>query len=238
MPHLNQNSRKIPGLFRGLPQRFALGAAVLLATFALSVSNPAEAQIRDGSMRFTLDTDVFTIGGVSIEPDGGNSSDSMVVGFGPNLLGNSRTNFDMPTTGLGFGYALSPQFLLGLRTGLGFDVVDGEGNNDKVRYFGISLAPGITWLPVGDRNKLFVALSPVFQANKAKNENSRSRAILGGFSAGVGGLLFMSNSVSVDAGFFFEGRFGGLKQNNLGLQGEGSLQDLRGVLRLGLSLWR
>jgi hypothetical protein len=216
----------------------ALGAAVLLAAFALSVSTPAQAQIRDGSMRFSLDTDVFTIGGVSVEPDGGNSVDTTVVGFGPNLLGNTRAYFDMPSTGIGFGYALSSQFLLGLRTGLGFDVVDGEGNNDKVRHFGISLAPGLSWLPVGDKNKLFVALSPVFQANKAKNDNARSRAILGGFSAGVGGILFMANAVSVDLGFFFEGRFGGIKSNTLGVQGEGSVQDLRGVLRLGLSLWR
>jgi hypothetical protein len=57
----------------------------------------------------------------------------------------------------------------------------------------------------------------------------------GGFSAGIGTLIFPSSRFSVDLGFFFEGRFGGREFEPD--QPDQDLRDLRGLVRLGFSLW-
>jgi hypothetical protein len=209
--------------------------AALAFALCLAVSPRAEAQLQQGALRFSLDTDFFTAGGVRFERDGADS-DVTVFGFGPNHLGNTApTGYPMALTGLGFGYALRSQWVLGLRTGLAFDVYDGEGASDKTRVLGLSLMPGVTWLPIGRDVKLFVNGSPILQVNRQKQGDASERLLLGGFSFGVGALIFPVSAFSFDAGFHFEGRFGNDEDDNDNRQ---HIRDLRGVIRLGVSLWR
>jgi hypothetical protein len=208
--------------------------AALAFALCLSVSPRAEAQLQQGALRFSLDTDFFTAGGVRFERGGANN-DVTVFGFGPNHLGTNGFGYPMALTGLGLGYALRSKWVLGVRTGLGFDVYDGEGGSDKQRVLGLSLMPGVTWVPIGRDVKLFVNGSPIFQVNRRKQGDASERLLLGGFSFGIGALIFPVSAFSFDAGFHFEGRFGNDEDDN---DERLHIRDLRGVIRLGVSLWR
>lgn len=195
----------------------------------------AEAQLGRGTMRFSLDGDMLSVGGVKRDPDGpGFSSKATVVSFGPNQLGNVRAGSALPTPiALGFGYVLQPEFILGVRAALGYDVVMPDGAQFNTRYLGLALQPGFTWVPLGNKTKLALSGAPIFQIQRAKTDNSpKDRILLGGFSLGVGALIFVRNDLSADIGFHFEGRFG--NDNNPDVH----IRDLRGVIRLGVSFWR
>lgn len=212
----------------------------LVITIASFVASHAEAQLARGVLRLSLDTDVLSVASVETDPDGpGGEEETTVFGIGPNQLGGSIVV--IPATPLGFGiaYTMTHKIMIGLRTGLGFDVIDVDGTDDKRKVVALSLMPGLTFVPIGQRAKLFITLSPLFQVDRIKQGGDfKQRALFGGFSAGLGTLIFPTGSVSADIGFFFEGRFGGLKNENGANESEEDVRDLRGVVRFGLSLWR
>lgn len=140
----------------------------------------------------------------------------------------------LPTPlGLGLTWVLSPKLVLGARLGFGLDILEDEGS-DATRLLGVSLMPRLTFVPVGESAKLFVSASPLFQLSRLKGGDAKERTLLGGFGVGIGTLIFVSSSLSVDLGFHFEGRFGNY-ENHVGYDAE--VRDLRGIVRLGLSLW-
>jgi hypothetical protein len=209
-----------------------LWSALLMAT------SGARAQLDRGDVRLSLDTDLFSVAGVKVDPDGDNNTDRHIVfGIGPNQMGGSRVTPPTPATplGLGIGYTISRKLVLGVRTGLGVDIDDPDGGH-KAKYLAFSLMPGLTWVPIGRQAKLFISVAGIFQANREKRDDTKQRALLGGFSTGIGTLIFPANRFSVDLGFFFEARFGGYKQKNPDGP-DADLQDLRGLIRLGFSFW-
>lgn len=194
------------------------------------VAAPAQAQLSRGNLRLSIDADMFSVAGVHFD----GQSHRTVVGLGPNELGGGRI-YSAPTpVGLGVGYVLQPKLILGLRFGLGYDVVAPSGAANNTRILGLSLMPGITFVPLGDRTKLFISAAPIFQVSRAKTLNERDRTMLGGFGLGVGTFIFVTNALSVDLGFNFEARFGGFEVNG---NNHRDISDLRGLLRLGVSLW-
>jgi hypothetical protein len=211
---------------------------LFLVAFACCIwAKPASAQLSRGQFRFSLDADVISIGHVTIDPDGGGPDDKQLIfGFGPNQLGASRATAAMSPLGLGFAWVLTPKILLGIRTGLGFDLLAPDGNGPNTKILAISLMPGIEFVPIGRRAKLFLAARPIFQVNREKTGDAASRWLQGGFSFGIGTYIFPTSSVSADLGFFFEGRFGNYKDEQDDVTAH--VADLRGVVRLGISLWR
>jgi hypothetical protein len=209
------------------------------ALFAFAWSLPAEAQLNRGDFRFSLDTDVISIAHVEIDPDGTpGEAEYMVYGIGPSQLGASQVTQPASPLGLNLGYVLHPKFVLNFRLGLGYDVVAPEGG-ENTRLLAVSLQPGLTIVPLGRKAKLFIALAPLFQVNRTKTDDDLSRWLMGGFSTGIGTLIFPTSACSADLGFFFEGRFGNEKQESGDVSNTTQhVADLRGVVRLGLSLWR
>jgi len=211
---------------------------LFLLVFACCIwTTPALAQLSRGAFRLSLDVDVLIVAHVSINPDGPRPSDDrLVFGLGPNQLGGSRRWAPTPPVGLGLHWVLTPKIMLGGRIGLGYDLIDGEGGAPNTRILSVVLMPSLEFVPIGHRAKLFIALRPLFQANRIKAGDFKDRWITGGFSVGIGTYIFPSPSVSADIGFFFEGRFGNQKINND--EPNAQVADLRGVIRFGLSLWR
>lgn len=210
---------------------------LLVALVAVVWCAPAHAQLRDGAFRLTLDTSIFSVAGIHAD----NRGDAMVFGVGPNQLGAERViDPGLSPLGLGLGWAVTHKIVLGLRTGLGYDIVKPDGDSDNVRVLVLSLMPGITFVPIGNHTKLFLNASPIFQVNRVAIDGGKERYLLGGFGLGIGALIFVGSSLSVDLGFHFEGRFGNLRVENR--DGEGDTTDhyriLQGVFRLGLSLWK
>jgi hypothetical protein len=210
---------------------------VLLALFGCLVSTSvAQAQLRRGDVRLSLDSDMISIAGVEVEVEGQDADSAMVFGIGPNQLGSSRTLIATSPLGLGIGYVISPKVVLGVRFGLGVDIIspDGAGENEKV--VAISLMPGLTLVPIGRSAKLFIALSPLLQVERIGDDDSHERLLRGGFSTGIGTLIGVGGSSTVDLGFFFEGRFGSFDFDDDDTDVD--VRDLRGVVRLGFSLWK
>jgi hypothetical protein len=209
---------------------FAAASAVLVGVLAA----PAEAQLSRGNLRLTIDADVLSVAGVEQDPEGPGESDTTVFGLGPNQHGGSEISGRPTPFGLGVGYVLQPKLILGLRFGLGLDVVSPDGSDNNTRKLGLSLMPNLTFVPVGKRAKLFLQAAPIFQVSRDKNDNAKERTILGGVGLGIGTFIFITNALSVDLGFHFEGRFGG-REDSAGRDTD--IKDLRGVVRLGVSLW-
>jgi hypothetical protein len=211
---------------------------LFLIAFACCIwAKPAAAQLARGQFRLSLDVDTISIAHVSLDPDGGGPTQKQLVfGIGPNQLGGSHATVVSSPVGLGFGWVLTPKILLGIRTGLGYDLLAPDGNAANTKILVVSLQPGIEFVPIGHQAKLFIAARPIFQANRTKVGDSKDRWLQGGFSLGIGTYIFPSPAVSVDLGFFFEGRFGNQKVD--GNDPNVHVADLRGVVRFGLSLWR
>ena len=214
-------------------RRSAIFALVITmcAGFGSLVATKAEAQLSRGNLRLSIDADMLSVAGVQV----GNGK-ATVVGFGPNQRGGSRV-YEGPTPlGLGVGYVLQPKLLLGVRVGLGYDVIALSGPATNTRLLGLSLMPELRFVPLGQRAKLFLAVAPIFQVGRSKQDGRPTdRTLLGGFGIGVGTFIFVTNALSVDLGLHFEGRFGGTKSEVD--RASTSVQDLRGLIRLGLSLW-
>jgi len=199
------------------------------AAFALLIARPAEAQLPRDAWRLSADVDVFSAAGVRVA---GNKQHSF--GFGPNELGPTRVSGGPTPFGLGVGYVIDPKFLIGVRVGLGYDVYTNDGPGPNTRVLGLSLMPELRFVPLGDKAKLYLAVAPIFQIERTRIDPNTNRNVLGGFGFGVGTFIFVTNSVSVDLGFHFEARFGNYKDDD---GDKHSLQDLRGVIRLGFSYW-
>lgn len=214
---------------------WALASFVLIGLFAW----PAAAEPSDGVVRFSIDADLLSMADVQHENAAGIEFEQTVYGIGPNQLGGSGVQPDtvIGTTPLGFGlgYGVSDRLLLGMRFGFGLDVRSPEGSAESLRVLTMSLMPGLTFVPLGDRAKMFLSASPIFQLDRNRIASDTRRTLLGGFSLGIGTLIFVVRSASIDLGFHFEGRFG----NYENLRGEETeLRDLRGVVRLGISIWK
>ena len=208
----------------------------VLLTGLLAV--PVEAQLNRGDFRFSIDVDMLSMAAIEDEPEIGAEQEYTVFGVGWNQVGGARETFSTPTPlGLGLGWVLNPKIVLGARLGLGLDVVDADGDDNSARILGISLMPGITFVPIGHKAKLFLQANPLFQVSRVKTDGAHDRYLLGGFGLGIGTLIFVSNDLSVDLGFHFEGRFGGREREVNGVDFENDVRDLRGVVRLGISLW-
>ena len=206
---------------------------------ALAWAGAAEAQVGRGALRLSLDADLLMVAGVEINPEGPTAAyDTTVISFGLGQEGGSHVPpgvAPMSQLGLGVAWGISRRLLLGVRTALGLDVIDPDGAPDNTRVLAFGLEPSLTFVPLGHRAKLFIALAPLFQANRVKAGDDRRRTLLGGFSTGIGALIFAGGSVSVDLGLFFEGRFGGGQVEG---PNDYHVRDLRGGLRFGVSLWR
>jgi hypothetical protein len=222
----------------GAPQEKKMGERVLLLTLFgwLATASLATAQIREGDVRLSLDSDMISIAGVEVE-DGspGGESEYMVFGIGPNQLGSSRLLIPTTPLGLGLGYVVSPKIVLGLRFGFGVDILSRDGADENEKVLALSLMPGLTFVPIGRSAKLFITLSPLFQVERVSDDDASDRLMRGGFSAGMGTLIGVGGSSTVDLGFFFEGRFGSYEPED---GAEIDVRDLRGVVRLGFSLWK
>jgi len=214
-------------------QRFALLAA--LAVLSAVAAAPAAAQLSRGNLRLSIDADMLSIAAVELDPEPGGEVDTTIFGIGPNQHGGSLLSGGPTPFGLGVGYVLGPKLVLGLRFGLGLDVVSPEGSENNTRRLGLALMPGLTFVPVGHRAKLFLSASPIFQVSRVKQDNAGSaRTLLGGVGLGIGTLIFITNALSVDLGFHFEGRFGNHEPR---VGPDTDVTDLRGLVRLGVSLW-
>jgi hypothetical protein len=206
-----------------------------------AVALPAEAQLSRGTLRISIDADMLSLAGIELDPEGpGGEYEGTVFGFGPNQHGGSRVSGGPTPFGLGFGWVLTQKIILGARLGLGLDVLSDDDNDDddNTRYVGLSIMPGITFVPVGHRAKLFLSASPIIQWSRTKTGSEKDRTLLGGFGLGIGVLIFTLNSLSVDLGFHFEGRFGNLDDDRGNDDFETHIRDLRGVVRLGISIWK
>lgn len=198
----------------------------------------AQAQIDRGTWRFTIDGDVLSVGGVELDGPGPGESSATIIGFGPNQLGNARASALPTPIGVGVAYALQPKLLLGVRTSLGYDVIAPDGADNNTRYLGLTLMPGVTFIPIGGRTKLALDAAPLIQVDREKTDNvPKRRTLLGGFSLGVGALIFIHQRLSADIGFRFEGRFGNRDNDNRD-DNDVHVRDLRGVIRVGASFWR
>ena len=210
--------------------------SLLVCTLLALAAAPAHAQLRQGSYRLWLDADIFSVGSVRQNPRGpAPPTTDTVVALGPNQLGNSRQVLAMPSLGVGFSWVLRPKWMLGLRTGFGYDSVAVDGGVDQ-KALAFSFMPDLRFVPFGDKAKVFFKFSPIAQFNQLKQGSTRRHIFMGCFSVGVGTFLFASASSSIDLGAYFEGRFGKLKP-----YGNGSyidVDDLRGVIRVAISLWR
>lgn len=196
---------------------------------------PVEAQLEPHAIRVSIDADVFSAGVVKQEPIGpATQTKTTVISIGPNQLGNSQAVIPTPSIGMGAAYVLKPMWMLGLRYGLGFDHVSLDGSPDA-KVFAISFMPELTFVPTGQTVKPFLRFSPIAQYNHSKQGGTKEHIFMGCFSAGLGAMWFSSKASSIDVGAYFEGRFGNLKQEPSG--DEVDVDDLRGVIRMGLSLW-
>jgi hypothetical protein len=200
------------------------------------VVNTGAAQVNQGGYRLWIDADLFSVGGVRMDPGGpAPISKTTVIGVGPNQVGNSRVYIPMTPLGVGFAYVVRPKWLLGARAGFGYDRVAPKGGDDT-HYVSFSLMPELTFVPVGRDAKLFVKFSPIMQYSLEKRAPVKNSIFMGCFSLGVGAFLFTSRTSSVDLGAYFEGRFGNLKREPGGQSID--VNDYRGLIRAGVSLWR
>lgn len=211
----------------------------LFPLVCLAASTPARAQLGRGDFRLSLDTDVLGVAHVSLDPDGaGGDAEYTVFSLGPNQLGGSHVTIPATPLGLGFGWVLSPKILFGVRLGLGFDVMSPDGG-ENTKVLALALMPGLTFVPIGRKAKLYIDARPLFQVNRIKADEYVERWMHGGFSTGIGALIFAASSVSADIGFHFEGRFGARHEERNDVEADGlRVRDFRGVIRFGLSLWR
>jgi hypothetical protein len=198
-----------------------------------SLASHAEAQLSEGDLRIWMDADVLAVGVVREKPEGGTRNNTTVVSVGPNQLGNSRVLLATPAVGVGVAYVLKPKWMLGARTGLGFDRVAFDHQADEKRV-AFSLMPELTFVPFGDDAKMFLKFSPIAQYNRIKRGSDKAHIFMGCFSVGGGMMWFRGRGTSIDLGAYFEGRFGTLKDPS---DAKTDVDDLRGLLRLSFSLW-
>ncbi|MFM2417895.1 MAG: hypothetical protein RL385_2618 [Pseudomonadota bacterium] len=210
-----------------------LTAATLACSFW---TRPASAQMARGAVRYALDVDVLSAGAVWAKPHGERDVTTRVVSVGPNQLGNSQVVLPNTPVGIAFDYVVRPKWLIGVRTALGYDHRSRDDSPNE-RALSLSFMPALSFVPRGGPIRPFVKFSPIAQYSQRKQGSAREHIFMGCFSIGGGAFLFSGPSISVDAGAYFEGRFGKLKVAD-GPGQNAEIDDLRGVVRVGLSLWK
>jgi hypothetical protein len=213
--------------------------SVVLSLASLMFASSGSAQLKPRTGRFSLDAELLSAGRVHIDPEGGGrETNTTVIGVGANQLGSSRAYLPSTPIGLGAGYVFDEKWILGLRLGFGYDWISPEeGPNERV--IAVSAVPKLTWVPSGDEEaKFFVDLGPLVQYNRIKTGGNEQSVLTGGFEAGVGTLRFFGPFASLDLGAYFQGRFGKWDVNGSDPdEDDVNIRDLRGVIRLGGSLW-
>jgi hypothetical protein len=206
--------------------------------FALGVVNAshAHAQPSAHTWRVFLDTDLVSYDWVETTQRGARTERTSVVSVGPNQLGASRLWLPTAPVGFGLGYLIHPRWLIDLRAGFGFDALVSDGDEATPTFVAWSFMPGLSWLPTRTNGKFYLKFSPVLDFVQAKQGRERQRYFGGCFSLGAGTFLFTGEHASADIGLFFEGRFPDLDKKPANVKVE--YTDLRGVVRIGLSLWR
>ena len=213
--------------------RAAVFVAVLMSVV---VTSTAQAHVNPGGYRVWIDADLFSAGVVRTDPKGSPPpAKTTLLGIGPNQLGASPVVLPTTPLGVGLAYVVRPNWLLGARLGTGYDRVAPE-SADPTRYISMSLMPEVTFVPIGHDAKLFVKFSPVLQFSAKRQGNAKATIFMGCFSLGVGTFIFTSHYSSLDIGAYFEGRFGDLEREPTGNSVD--VNDLRGLIRGGISLWR
>lgn len=212
-------------------------AVVWLCAVGWFVASGASAQLTQGDLRLWLDTDVVSVAWVKTDPsDAPKDEKNVVVGIGPNQLGAYRIAAPTTPLGVGVGYALRPSWLLGARSGFGYDVVTRKDAPDT-SYLAWSFMPGVWFVPNSQRdNKWYLNFSALLEYVREKQGDARDTRFGGCFSMGAGQFLFMSPRASFDLGFFFEGHFIDIDSHPSGSKLD--ISDLRWLLRAGASLWR
>ncbi|MDB4987009.1 MAG: hypothetical protein JWN04_2187 [Myxococcaceae bacterium] len=210
---------------------------LLIAVAQLAHIEPASAQLRPRTARVWIDTDLVSVGTVTTDPSGpGEKQRTTTVGVGPNQLAGSRSPIATTPLGIGAAYVLEPEWMVGLRAGFGYNWYS---SGPEQRVIAVSAIPELTYVPTGDDDtKLFIKAGPLIQYDRNKLRDGKQNVLIGGFSAGLGALQFVGESGSFDVGAFFEGRFGDLKPDlDQGGNSKVNVRDLRGVLRVSVSLW-
>lgn len=205
-----------------------------LWTIMLSGSS-AHAQLRQGDVRLWLDTDLLAVAWVRTNPsEPGPIEKHTVVSVGPNQLGAYRLGPPTTPLGIGVGYVLRPQWLLGARVGFGYDLVSPKDGEDT-SYLAWSFMPGVWFVPGGDRAKWYVNFSPLLEYVREKQGKAQDARFGGCFALGAGTFVFMGSRSSLDVGFFFEGHF--IDIDTRPTKAVLDITDLRWLIRVGVSLW-
>lgn len=123
--------------------------ACVVVAISMLVASSAAAHVNPGGFRPWLDVDLYSIGVVTLDPGGSAAKEkSTVISVGPNEFGSSLVVIPTTPVGIGFAYVLRPAWLLGVRTGLGFDRVSSD-NAPNQKVFALSLMPELTYRAVG-----------------------------------------------------------------------------------------
>lgn len=193
-----------------------------LATCLLVTS--AEAQPSRGDFRFSIDLEVLGIEGVHAELEDTNQETETTI-F---TVGNAVT-----PAYLGVGWALSPKTLLGTRIGFGFR----KDSDSEAKATTFSIAPHLTFLPMGNDTKLFIEVGPILRLGHQEAGRREVTGVAGGGGIALGAIIFTSRGASLDVGFFFDATWGEVTSELWFLDADVDARILRGGVRLGLSLW-
>lgn len=208
-----------------------------LAALSVLVASPlAHAQLRQGDLRLALDVDVLSVGWTKLVPDDGSPARKQTtVGVGPSQFGASEVALPSAPLGVGVGYVLRPKWLLGARLGFGYDHTSSAESSPAASYLTWTFMPGVTYVPFGDQLKYFVNFSPLLEFTRRKQGDAQQVRFGGCFSLGLGTMLLLTESATLDMGLYFEGRFPDVDEKP---KAKTELSDLRWLLRVGLSVWK
>jgi len=199
-------------------------AGLCVCLMVSMTSTRAEAQPSRGDFRFSLDLEVLGIAGVSYELENSDQEGDTTL-F---TVGNAVT-----PAYFGFGWALSQRALLGARLGFGFQ----KDSDADAKATTFSLAPHVTFLPMGDETKLFLELGPILRITHQEAGRTETTGVSGGGGLALGAIVFTSRNASLDVGFFFDATWGEVSSELWVFEGDVDARVLRGGVRLGLSLW-
>lgn len=216
--------------------------ALLWCVVVCGFAQRADAQVRTGDLRLSLDTELLSYGAGTIESEyGGPFGENAELDIDGFQIGNAAA----PGL-LGIGYAVTSQVVLGLRFGVGFQRQEYDGLQ-TYKVTTLSLLPSLTYVLSGERVKPFFEVGPLFAVNRYKQElppllragddEVTMKSMAGGFVLAGGVLLFAGENVSIDLAAFFEARFGDAAIVQPVSSEDTSARWFRGGLRLGLSLW-
>ena len=211
----------------------ALGAGV----------SSAKAEVNQGDLRLSLDTSLLTVGRVKPEGD----DKVTYFGFGPGAIGGEAL-LNAPTSfvGLGFGYSLSEHVSAGARFGFGYTKLNGDDEEgDGYKLWNLDLEPELRLFPAPHQNSVFfVSLAPVLSYAGSGSDGYDGSQLLYGGSIALGESFFVAEKVSFDVSIGAQIRTGSTETSfddedfeDLGTEKQ-DVNDVRGIVRIGISHWR